>query len=431
MITGTSLVFGAASGVGAMAVLRLVLVCLVILTGVCAAGDWPQFLGLNRTGTSAETGLLKAFPAGGPQVVWKTPLGTSMSGIAVAGEQAVTMFQDETQQFAVSLSTESGKVLWKTALAPAYENGMGNGPRATPTVAGGRVFVMTGEGLLAGLDAATGKLLWKISVPQKFGGQAAEYGVSCSPLVAGDLVIVQAGSDSAGAIAVQCATGELAWQARSGRSGYASPVLVKLAGIPQVVVFDAAGAGGLDPQTGAELWQFPFPTEYDCNTACPVQVGENELLISAGENHGSVILQVAKSGGGLQVQSVWSSLGKDSQLRAEWQTPVVHEGHLYGLDNSGSAGPITNLVCIRLSDRKTVWQKSRFGKGNLILADGCLWITTMKGELVLVEAAAAGYRELGRATVMETTRQAPALSGGRLYVRDDQHVICLEAGASR
>jgi len=171
--------------------------------------------------------------------------------------------------------------------------------------------------------------------------------------------------------------------------------------------------------------------EYDCNTACPVQVGENELLISAGENHGSVILQVTKSGGGLQVQSVWSSLGKDSQLRAEWQTPVVHEGHLYGLDNSGSAGPITNLVCIRLSDRKTVWQKSRFGKGNLILADGCLWITTMKGELVLVEAAAAGYRELGRATVMETTRQAPSLSGGRLYVRDDQHVICLEAGASR
>ncbi|MFM8729511.1 MAG: PQQ-binding-like beta-propeller repeat protein [Planctomycetaceae bacterium] len=414
-----------------MVVLRLVLVCVVCLTGVAAGGDWPQFLGLNRTGTSAETGLLKTFPSGGPQVVWKTALGTSMSGIAVSGEQAVTMFQDETQQFAVSLSANSGEVLWKTALAPAYENGMGNGPRATPTVSGGRVFAMTGEGLLVGLDAATGKLLWKVNVPQQFGGQAAEYGVSCSPLVAGDLVIVQAGSDSAGAIAVQCATGKLAWPARSGRSGYASPVLVKLAGRLQVVVFDGAGAGGLDPATGAELWQFPFPTEYDCNTACPVQVGENELLISSGENHGSVILQVTKSGGDLQVQPVWSSLGKDSQLRAEWQTPVVHEGHLYGLDNSGSAGPITNLVCIRLSDRKTVWQKSRFGKGNLILADGCLWITTMKGELVLAEAAAAGYRELGRATIMETTRQAPSLSGGRLYVRDDQHVICLGVSASR
>jgi len=411
--------------------LRLMLVCLVSLTRLAAGGDWPQFLGMNRTGTSTETGLLKAFPQDGPRVVWKTPLGTSMSGIAVAGKQALTLFQDETRQFAVSLSTENGQILWKTALAPAFENGMGNGPRATPAVAEGRVFVMTGEGLLAGLDATTGKLLWKVDVPQQFGGQAAEYGVACSPLVSGDLVIVQAGSEAAGIVALQSASGKLVWKSRSGRSGYASPVLLTLAGVSQVVAFDAAGAGGLDPRTGAELWQFPFPTEYDCNTACPVQVGEREVLISAGENHGAVILQLAPSGDTFEAKPVWSSLGKDSQLRAEWQTPVVHNGHLYGLDNSGSAGPITNLVCIRLSDRKTVWQKPRFGKSNLILADGRLWITTMKGELVLVEASDREYRELGRAVVLETTRQAPSLVDGRLYVRDDQHVICLDVRGSR
>jgi len=411
--------------------LRLMLVCLVSLTGLAAGGDWPQFLGMNRTGTSTETGLLKAFPQDGPRVVWKTPLGTSMSGIAVAGKQALTLFQDGTRQFAVSLSTENGQILWKTALAPAFENGMGNGPRATPAVAEGRVFVMTGEGLLAGLDATTGKLLWKVDVPQQFGGQAAEYGVACSPLVSGDLVIVQAGSEAAGIVALQSASGKLVWKSRSGRSGYASPVLLTLAGVSQVVAFDAAGAGGLDPRTGAELWQFPFPTEYDCNTACPVQVGEREVLISAGENHGAVILQLAPSGDTFEAKPVWSSLGKDSQLRAEWQTPVVHNGHLYGLDNSGSAGPITNLVCIRLSDRKTVWQKPRFGKSNLILADGRLWITTMKGELVLVEASDREYRELGRAVVLETTRQAPSLADGPLYVRDDQHVICLDVRGSR
>ena len=414
-----------------MTKLRLMLVCLVSLTGLAEGGDWPQFLGVNRTGTSTETGLLKTFPQDGPQVVWKTSLGTSMSGIAVAGKQALTLFQDETRQFAVSLSTETGQILWKTALAPAFENGMGNGPRATPAVAEGRVFVMTGEGLLAGLDAATGKLLWKVDVPQQFGGQAAEYGVACSPLVSGDLVIVQAGSEAAGIVALQSASGKLVWKSRSGRSGYASPVLLTLAGVSQVVAFDAAGAGGLDPRTGAELWQFPFSTEYDCNTACPVQVGEREVLISAGENHGAVILQLTPSGVAFEAKPVWSSLGKDSQLRAEWQTPVIHNGHLYGLDNSGSAGPITNLVCIRLSDRKTVWQKPRFGKSNLILADGRLWITTMKGELVLVEASDREYRELGRAVVLETTRQAPSLADGRLYVRDDQHVICLDVRGSR
>ena len=414
-----------------MTIWRNALVLSLCLSGLTDASDWPQFLGLNRTGTSAETGLLKSFPATGPKVLWKTPLGTSMSGVAVVGSQALTLFQDDSQQYAVALSTDDGRVLWKTALAPAFENGMGNGPRTTPAVADGRVFVMTGEGLLAGLDAASGKLLWKVDVPQEFGGAAAEYGVSCSPLVVGDLVIVQAGSDSAGAVALQCRTGKPAWKARGGRSGYASPVLMKLAGVSQVVVFDAAGAGGLDPQTGAELWQFPFPTEYDCNTACPIQVGDNQLLISAGENHGAVILQVAAAAGGLNVKEVWSSLGKDSQLRAEWQTPVVLDGHLYGLDNSGSAGPITNLVCIRLSDRKTVWQKPRFGKSNLILADGRLWITTMKGELVLVEASPDSFRELGRSVVLETTRQAPALSAGRLYVRDDQHVICLDVRADK
>ncbi|MFY8059791.1 MAG: alcohol dehydrogenase, partial [Planctomycetaceae bacterium] len=122
--------------------LRLVLVCLFCLTGLAEGGDWPQFLGPNRTGTSAETGLLQTLPQDGPRVVWKTPLGTSMSGVAVSGKQALTLFQDDTQQYAVSLNTENGQILWKTALAPAFENGMGNGPRATPAVAEGQVFVM-------------------------------------------------------------------------------------------------------------------------------------------------------------------------------------------------------------------------------------------------------------------------------------------------
>jgi hypothetical protein len=201
---------------------------------------------------------------------------------------------------------------------------------------------------------------------------------------------------------------------------------MKIAGQNQLVSLTAAGAAGMDPASGEVLWQFPFPTEYDCNTASPVQIDDTSVLISAGENHGSVILSVTGKGTDWTTKEVWSSLGKDSQLRAEWQTPVIHDGHLYGLDNSGSAGPITNLVCIRLKDQKTMWQKPRFGKSNLILADGKLFLTTMGGELVIVAASPSEFQELGRATVLETTRQAPSLADGFLFVRDDHEVLCID-----
>jgi outer membrane protein assembly factor BamB len=400
------------------------------VAAVCAAAvradDWPQFLGPNRNGTSSETGLLQSLKSGSVKTLWQVPLGTGMSGIAIGGGRAFTLFQTDAEQTAVALDAATGKQIWKTPVSPAYENSMGNGPRATPTVADERVFVYTGEGILCALNASDGKQLWSVNVPKSLGGQPSEYGCSCSPLVIENLVIVQSGTDSAATAAWNVETGKLAWKSGGSNAGYSSPVAAKLAGRQQVLVFNAAGAAGLDPKSGDELWAYEFPTEFDCNTATPVVLSESELLISAGENHGAVILQLKVSGATIVAEAVWESLGKDSQLRAEWQTPVIHEGHLYALDNSGSAGPITNLVCIRLSDRSTVWQKPRFGKSNLILADGRLWFTSMKGEVILVEASPKAYQESGRIQVLQTTRQAPALANGLLYVRDDEQVICLD-----
>lgn len=394
--------------------------------GFVSADDWPQFLGADRNGVSSETGLVKSFGSSGPKVLWQADLGVGMSGIAVQGAHAVTMYQDETSQYVACLNTADGQLAWKTVVAPMYENGMGNGPRATPSVTEQSVFALSGEGILVALKRADGKSLWEVNVPKSLGGEPSEYGMSCSPLVVGSAVIVHAGTESAAVAAFDAQSGKLLWKAGSGKAGYSSPVLRTVAGVAQVLAFTASGLTNLDPVSGKELWSFPFPTEYDCNTANPLQTDDNHVLISAGENHGSVLLDIRKDGDKWTVKEEWISAGKDSQLRAEWQTPVLHDGHLYGLDNSGSAGPITNLVCIRLSDRKTVWAKNRFGKSNLVLADGTLWLTTMNGELVTVEASPAGFKETGRATVMETTRQAPSISAGRLYVRDDAKVICFD-----
>lgn len=401
----------------------------LITQSAARGGDWPQFLGPQRNGVSPETGLLQSLSADSAKTVWKTPLGVGMSGIAISGNIACTLYQTDTEQFAVALDAKTGKPIWQTPLAPACMNSMGNGPRATPSVANGKVFVYTGEGILAALNLKDGKLLWSVNVPDSLGGKPNEYGCSCSPLVVDKLVLVQSGTTSAQTAAWNIDSGKLAWKAGSGNAGYSSPILTTLAGRQQVVVFNASGASGLDPRTGSELWNYDFPTEYDCNTATPVVLNENQLLISAGENHGAVILELSAAGSGLKASEIWQSLGKDSQLRAEWQTPVVHEGHVYALDNSGSAGPITNLVCVRLSDRKTVWMKPRFGKSNLILADGRLWLTNMDGEVILVAASPDGFRELGRLPVLQTTRQAPSLANGMLYVRDDEHVVCLQVSA--
>jgi len=398
----------------------------VCLTGSAAmAADWPQFLGLNRNGISAETGLVSEWPADGPKVVWRTPLGVSMSSVAVSDGLAFTLFQDEQKLSIVALNAKDGKQIWRTPFAAAYENAMGNGPRATPAVADGRAFAFTGEGILAAFSVKDGKELWTVDVPKLLKGTASEYGMSCSPLVIDQQVIVHTGSESQAVAAFDVQTGKVLWKSGRGKAGYSSPVLLTLAGNIQIVSLTATGAFGIDTD-GTVLWDYSFPTEYDCNTACPVQIDDNSVLISAGENHGSAILQIAASGKTLAATEVWSSLGKDSQLRAEWQTPVIHDGHLYGLDNSGSAGPITNLVCIRLKDQKTMWQKPRFGKSNLILADGKLFLTTMNGEVIIVEASPTAFHELGRASVMETTRQAPSLANGFLFVRDDHNVICID-----
>jgi outer membrane protein assembly factor BamB len=400
---------------------------IISLVGQHANGDdWTQFLGPQRNGTSAEKNLINSWPADGPKIVWRTPLGVSMSGVAVADGAAFTMFQDESSQFVVCLNAADGKERWRTPVAPVFENAMGHGPRATPTVADGHVFAFTGEGILAAVKSDNGKLQWSVDVPKSLKGKPNEYGVSCSPLVTDGLVVVHSGTNSAAVAAFKIADGELAWQAGTGNAGYSSPVLMKLGEKTQIVSLTAAGAMGIEPASGKQLWSFPYPTEYDCNTASPVQLDDQHILISAGENHGSVIVALGAGKSGTTAESVWSSLGKDSQLRAEWQTPVIYEGHLYGLDNQGSAGPITNLVCVRLKDHKTMWQKNRFGKSNLILADGKLFLTTMEGEVVIVDASPKEFHELGRASIMETTRQAPALANGHLFVRDDKDIICID-----
>ncbi|MCP4814814.1 MAG: PQQ-binding-like beta-propeller repeat protein, partial [Planctomycetaceae bacterium] len=178
-----------------------------------AAGDWFQFLGPDRNGVSRESGLMKSWPTGGPKRVWQVAGGVGMSGMVISQGKLYTLVQREGKQWAVALEAATGKVQWQTALAAAYKNQMGDGPRATPVVSEGHLYVFTGEGILAALSISDGTVAWSQDTVKQHRGKIAAYGMASSPLLAGDLVVVTVGAPTATVAAYERKSGKLAWTA--------------------------------------------------------------------------------------------------------------------------------------------------------------------------------------------------------------------------
>lgn len=405
------------------ALLLAVLIALPTASNIACATDWPQFLGPDRNGISAETGLIDTWPANGPKELWRVNGGVGMSGMTIVKDSLVTMIQRDEMQFVAALNASTGKTLWQTVVAPEYRNNMGAGPRATPTISDGVVYAFTGEGILAALDLNDGKILWKRNLLQELSGRPAEYGMACSPLISNGQVIVTIGAPGATVVACDAKSGKTLWTAGDDPTGYSSPAILNVGGQSQIVVFTGSSALGLELGSGKFLWSHAYETAYDCNIATPIAV-DGKVFISSGEDHGSALLKLTAKGDAFTASEVWASNGSSSAMRNEWQTSILHNGHLYGMDNVGGAGPITHLACIEAATGKRVWQEARFGKGNLIFADGKLFISTMRGELVIARATPERYEEISRAKVFKGSRTAPALANGRLYLRDDKEIVC-------
>lgn len=402
------------------------IVCLIAPSHILAQeSSWPQFLGPNRNGTSEATELINEIPSTGLNEKWRVPGGVGMAAIVVDGEDAVTMARQENQQTVVCLNAETGETKWTAAMAPAYNNAMGNGTRATPTLTKDRVFAFSGEGILAALDRETGKSLWQVNTVKELHGEVAEYGMASSPLVNGDTVYVIVGAPNALVAAYNTTDGKLKWKSGNGLAGYSSPTLLEVAGKSTLLAFSGDRLHAMDPADGSQLWSYPFPTNYNCNIVAPIKI-EDDLFLSAGEDHGCVRLKVTPKGDQFEVKEVWSALGKKSPFRNEWQTPIYINGYLYGMDNVGGAGPITHLACIDASNGEMIWRESRYGKGNFTYADGKLFISTIEGQLILAKVDPKGYHPLGKQDLVGMTRQSPSIANGCLYLRDDKEIVCVE-----
>jgi len=389
------------------------------------AGDWPQFLGPNRDGASPETGLLTTWPADGPKVLWKVDGGIGYSGIAVAGGKLYTLASRGNDELVLALDAKTGKELWKTKSGPTFVEDQGSGPRSTPTVDGKRVYVQSASGPLLCLDADSGKVLWQVDLLKEFGAKNITWGLCFSPLIVGDLVLAQPGAKGAGVAAFSYETGKLAWKLGDDVAAYASPIVVKVGGKPQAIFFTATGLLAVEPAAGKELWRVPWKTDYDCNIATPLPIGD-QLFVSSGEKVGCTLFKL----GTAKPAVVWESKGPKSVMITYWANAVVHDKHLFGIAGEYNVRN-PDLRCVDATNGKQAWTQPEFGKANVTLADGHLFITTVAGDLVLVAASPKSFQEKARVKKLlnnDRFSTAPTIADKKLYLRDSKSIYCLDIG---
>ena len=387
---------------------------LCLLAGAALAADWPQFRGPNRDGVSRETGLLKSWPAGGPKLLWKAPVGEGFSHIVVAGGRLFTLYGQGSQEFAVALDAASGKPVWKTPIDRKYTSDMGNGPRSTPTVDAGTVYALSANGKLVALNAASGKKVWEHDLEDEFGARIPGWGASTSPLVEGNLLLVDVGgSGGKSIVAFDKKTGKTVWASQSDKAGYSAPIAITVGGVRQVIFFTGTSVVSVAPATGKAFWRIPWRTDWDVNAAAPIFVAPDKLFISSGYGVGAALFKLKP---GAPPEEIWKSRG----MKNQFSSSVLHKGTIYGFDD-------TTFKAIDAATGKDLWRQRGLGHGSLILADGHLVVLSERGKLVLVEATPAAYKEKGSVEILSgKCWTAPTLANGKLYVRNEEELKALD-----
>jgi outer membrane protein assembly factor BamB len=385
-------------------------------TGLTA--EFPEYRGIRRDGIVQGPPLARDWKAQ-PPLLWRQPVGGGYAGFAVAGNLAVTIEQRDDKEAIVAYDTATGRERWVYPYKSLFFEPLGgDGPRATPTIAGGEVFALGAKGQLTCLRAATGEFKWSIDLLKDNGN--IPWGMSGSPLIYDNVVVVNPGKQSDSAsdhalIAYDRETGKEVWHGGNAQAAYASPMLADLQGQREILLFDAGGLAGYDATNGRELWRFPWTTYRDINVAQPVILPGNRIFISSGYGTGCALLEITSDG----PQEIW----RTKELRAKMTSPVFYQGHLYGMDDG-------ILTCLDVATGRRKWRDGRYGHGQLLLSGDLLVIQAESGKLVLVEASPAGHRELGSIPVFsEKTWNCPALANGKVYLRNHKEMACYDLAA--
>ncbi len=387
-----------------------------------AAGGsyWSDFRGPDRLGIYDEMPILTSWPKGGLRRLWKQPVGGGWAGFSVAKGTIYTIEQRRDDEVVAAYDAATGKEKWTDSWRAHFDESMGgDGPRATPIVDENRVYAVGAEGELRCLDAATGKIVWNKNILKEHGASNLVWAQSFSPLVVDGKLIVLPGGKGASVVAYDKLTGKTLWASQDDQQSYTSPMVATIGGKRQLIVVSAARAMGLTIEDGKLLWDYPWTTEYDINAAQPIVTAPDRFLITAGYGHGSALVELTPNGGKFTAKTVW----KNTKLKAKFNSPVLFEGHVYGLDEG-------ILACIDAQTGEQKWKGGRYGYGQILLASGHLVVLTESGGLALVKATPAAHTEVAEFSAIEGKTWAyPAIDSGVIYVRNTREMAAFRIGA--
>jgi len=378
--------------------------------------DYPQFLGPDRNAVLAAPRLARDWKTQPPEKIWRQPVGPAWSGFSIAGNRAVTQEQRGEKERVVCYDLLTGKLLWSHEDDAHYHTTIaGEGPRATPAIAGSRVVTVGATGILNCLELQTGKLIWSKNIIQENQAPLNDWGVSASPLIINGWVIVSAGgTKDRSLLAYEMEDGKFVWGGGNESASYSSPRLATLLGIPQLLIFNSANLTGHDLESGRVLWKYAWPKGHP-HVAMPAILPDDRVLVSSGYGTGAELLQLGRNAqGDISATRIWKSI----RLKSKFANIIVHNGFIYGLDDG-------TLVCLDATEGRLRWKEGRYGHGQMILVGSLLLLTAEDGNVVLIEPLPDEHRELSRFSALKgKTWNVPALAGGYLVVRNDQEGAC-------
>jgi len=375
--------------------------------------EWSGFRGPGRDSIIPGVRIDTDWSRSKPIELWRRPIGPGWSSFAVHGNFVYTQEQRGDDELVSSYNLSNGAPVWKHRDAVRfYESNGGAGPRATPTLSGGRVYTFGATGILNALDTRDGSVVWSRNAASDAKRKVPVWGFASSPLVVGNVVIVAAAGTLA---AYDVVSGDLRWFGPTGGFGYSSPHLSTIDGVAQVLLLNGEGAIGVAPSDGTLLWKHAWRCD---SIVQPAVTADGDVLIGSGSGIGTEVgmrrIAVAHGADGWIVKERWTSIG----LKPYFNDFVVHKGHVFGFDGS-------ILACIDLEDGKRQWKGGRYGHGQLVLIpdQDLLLVLSEEGELALVKAAPDQFMELARFPAIEgKTWNHPVLVGHILLIRNGQEL---------
>jgi len=405
-----------------------------IMPSLALAEDWPQWLGSRRDGSTSE----KTVPWKGElKIAWRKPVGKGHSSPVVAGETVFlhSRIKDTNQEVVEAFSTKDGAPVWsKTYERAKFTSLFGNGPRGTPSVNDGKVYTYGITGLLTCFDAKAGTQLWQADALKDAGATNLFFGASGSPLVEGNLVLVNPGGKGASLVAYNKDDGKIVWKNRDDKASYASPIAIGDEKNRQVIFLTGKALVSVAPKDGKVFWEVPLVDKLFESSTTPVLAGD--ILFGSSITFGGVGLRLDNKGTTPKADQIWMK----PELNCYFSTPVaVGKDHLYIVAGAKitipgfgkKQPPQTALHCVEAATGKILWSRPNVGTYHASLArtgDDKLFLIEEAGNLVLLDPNPMEYRELARAKICGKTWAHPAIAGGRLYIRDDNNLVCVQLG---